>query len=372
MPHACPRAILRIAYLTQPLSRYRIRSSTVVHRCPYALGAPLPPVCTQCGLLEHIVWCVCVLQAGLLAGHCCREMSLIQRGLTRQRVGGSVRGAAARSAAAAATGEGNGGDSGAVSARGSSSGRSSSGGGGDRGGDRGGDGNGGNLATDFFAHQQRNLPLGFEDPLRKWHQMILASQAPHQCQQLCQCVHVRGAFFSNIRGIAACVMAAALQGCALVEEDVTARPALANFVTSPAMRRVCREGNRSLAFHCYFKPLSNCSRLKASAVAESWSKRACRLDLMPSTFLSTHFAMIVPHARLASIGARLFPTCTISTARCRGLTSCFSALSGALALNRSSSSSHQLLGGCGHMPLPILCRYASRSAHTHTHTFPCA
>ena len=73
-------------------------------------------------------------------------------------------------------------------------------------------------------------------------------------------MHVRGAFFSNIRGIAVCVMAAALRGCALVEEDITARPAMADFVTSPAMRQRCHAAKRSLAFHCYFLPLSSCTR----------------------------------------------------------------------------------------------------------------
>ena len=84
------------------------------------------------------------------------------------------------------------------------------------------------LISDFFEHQGRHLPAGFEAPLRRWRSMITRSQAPPTCvnHPLCQCVHVRGAFFSNVRGIAVCVMAAALRGCAAIRptSDLTARP----------------------------------------------------------------------------------------------------------------------------------------------------
>lgn len=237
-----------------------------------------------------------LVAAGLLPGYCCRELSLINRNLLSDAgpAGASRRprnyhpihshvpsatdiaSASATAVAAFAPpagstghrGRGGGGKEVPDELRGRGSGEKAAAvaSGGpyvhavDRDRDRGA---GANLVTDFFEHQRRHPAAGYEEPVRAWHDLILASQQPQSCTRLCQCVHVRGAFFSNIRGIAACVLNAALRGCAIVEEDKTARPAMATFVTSPAMRRTCQLANRSLAFHCYFRPLSNCSRAKA-------------------------------------------------------------------------------------------------------------
>ena len=161
------------------------------------------------------------------------------------------------------------------------------------------------VVTDFFERVAVAVPpVQFAEPnsaLRRWHELILRSQAPAKCERLCQCVHIRGGFFSNMHHIASCVMEAALQGCALIDEDTTTTARISNYLTSAAFRQRCKDrhggalhGNAN-GLHCYFRPLSNCTRQLAGV------KPGARL---PNVFLLGPSQRAPSQALLARVQAR--------------------------------------------------------------------
>ena len=125
------------------------------------------------------------------------------------------------------------------------------------------------LTLNFWEQQGNNDP-GLESPegLARWRGLILSSQQPARCDRLCTCgeqseAGVRedarsvGGMFSTLHAIGVCVIAAALEQCALVG---TTAPWLAIYTTSAKLRASCTTaGVVRAGLPCYFEPLSHCT-----------------------------------------------------------------------------------------------------------------
>ena len=65
-----------------------------------------------------------------------------------------------------------------------------------------------------------------------------------------------GGMFSTIHAVSVCVIAAALQGCAIVGRTA---PWLSAYTTSPSLRGACAADGVEPGLPCYFEPLSRCA-----------------------------------------------------------------------------------------------------------------
>ena len=132
--------------------------------------------------------------------------------------------------------------------------------------------------SDFWAAQGEAPAPGFAEPQRRWRQLIEQSQHPSRCTRLCSCgsqgdgdaAQVEeegrsvGGMFSTLHAVGVCVIAAALEGCALVGSTA---PWMATYTTSAALKAECAADGVGPGMPCYFQPLSHCTLADARAAA---------------------------------------------------------------------------------------------------------
>ena len=117
------------------------------------------------------------------------------------------------------------------------------------------------LISDFWS--AANQPRGHEDGVRRLRALIEHTQQPRECQHICS---IRkslwvGGSTQNLRRLAHILLQAALKGCALVGH--WPQWVYASVATGKELRERCQATNRS-SLHCYFLPISNCTRSSSS------------------------------------------------------------------------------------------------------------
>ena len=143
--------------------------------------------------------------------------------------------------------------------------------------------------SDFWRAQGEVAAPGFAEPQRRWRTLIESSQQPERCTRLCSCgsqhdaalaeeeARSVGGMFSTLHAVGVCVVAAALEGCALVGSTA---PWMATYTTSAALRAECAAAGVAPGFPCYFQPLSRCTLADARAAAAAGTSTADGLPNM--------------------------------------------------------------------------------------------
>ena len=132
------------------------------------------------------------------------------------------------------------------------------------------------LLTNFWDHYVP--PPGYESNVLALRSLILKSQQPQTCNNLCgirKSLWVGGST-QNLRKLAHALLQAALHGCAIVGHWPPY--VYASVATGKELRKLCVDGGRN-SLHCYFLPISNCTKPTAAAGGPSFRFLDSKFDL---------------------------------------------------------------------------------------------